>query len=67
MLFQASQLSTRLVHTQLPGLTSLDQMYLMALADTVASTKTDGRSQLQTEAFVTDGQLIFMYCFLYPN
>ncbi|ELU10253.1 hypothetical protein CAPTEDRAFT_201231 [Capitella teleta] len=37
-----SQLLTRhLTHTQLPGLSSLDQMYLLALADTVARTKLD--------------------------
>lgn len=37
----ASLLSKHLTHTHLPGLSSLDQMYLMALADTVANTKLD--------------------------
>ncbi|XP_041373660.1 dmX-like protein 2 isoform X2 [Gigantopelta aegis] len=36
---QARVLGTHLMHIHLPGLSSLDQMYLMALADTVASTK----------------------------
>ena len=36
---QARVLGTHLLHIHLPGLSSLDQMYLMALADTVASTK----------------------------
>jgi hypothetical protein len=34
---QSRQLSRVLTHTQLPGLTSLEQMHLLALADTVAS------------------------------
>lgn len=37
----ASLLSKHLTHTHLPGLSSLDQMYLLALADTVANTKKD--------------------------
>ena len=38
---QARLLSKLLTHTQLPGLTSLDQMHLLALADTVASCNLD--------------------------
>ena len=38
---QARLLSKLLTHSQLPGLTSLDQMHLMALADTVASCNVD--------------------------
>merc|ERR1719318_1463345 len=38
---QARMLSKLLTHTQLPGLTSLDQMHLLALADTVASCNLD--------------------------
>ena len=38
---QARVLSKLLTHSQLPGLTSLDQMHLMALADTVASCNVD--------------------------
>lgn len=35
----ASLLARHLIHTQLPGMSSLDQMYLLALAETVANTK----------------------------
>lgn len=38
---QSVMLTKQLTHVHLPGLSSLDQMYLLALADTVASTKTD--------------------------
>ena len=38
---QARLLTNYLTHMHLPGLTSLDQMHLLALADTVASTKTE--------------------------
>ncbi|ESO86706.1 hypothetical protein LOTGIDRAFT_235301 [Lottia gigantea] len=43
---QAKVLADHLLQVQLPGLSSLDQMYLMALADTVASTKTDLAEQI---------------------
>lgn len=46
----ARLLTTHLTHTQLPGLTSLDQMYLLALADTVASTKTDFADRFEAES-----------------
>jgi len=38
---QANLLVRHLTHTQLPGLSSLDQMYLLAVAETVANTKVD--------------------------
>ncbi|XP_071965576.1 dmX-like protein 2 isoform X2 [Antedon mediterranea] len=38
---QARLLTNHLTHTRLPRLTSLDQMHLLALADTVASVKTE--------------------------
>ncbi|KAK8379722.1 hypothetical protein O3P69_019607 [Scylla paramamosain] len=38
---QAQILATLLTHTHLPGLSSLDQMHLLALADTVASCNVD--------------------------
>ncbi|XP_076053753.1 rabconnectin-3 alpha isoform X2 [Oratosquilla oratoria] len=38
---QAQILSTLLTHTHLPGLSSLDQMHLLALGDTVASCNVD--------------------------
>jgi len=41
---QAHLLVRHLTHTQLPGLSSLDQMYLLAVAETVANTKVDFRS-----------------------
>ncbi|XP_055025061.2 dmX-like protein 1 isoform X2 [Misgurnus anguillicaudatus] len=42
----AQVLSDHLLHSSLPGLTRLEQMSLMALADTIASTSTDcGESQ----------------------
>lgn len=40
-IFQAQCLAGLLTHTQLPGLASLDQMHLLALADTVASCNVD--------------------------
>ncbi|KAF7695264.1 dmX-like protein 1 isoform X1 [Silurus meridionalis] len=39
----AQVLSSHLLHSSLPGLTRLEQMSLMALADTIASTSTDIR------------------------
>ncbi|XP_069043344.1 dmX-like protein 1 isoform X6 [Lepisosteus oculatus] len=42
----AQVLSSHLLHSSLPGLTRLEQMSLMALADTIATTSTDiGESQ----------------------
>lgn len=38
---QCQLLAKHLTHMLLPGLTSLDQMYLLALADTIATTSTD--------------------------
>ncbi|KAK5649288.1 hypothetical protein RI129_000317 [Pyrocoelia pectoralis] len=38
---QGRMLSRMLTHTHLPGLSSLDQMHLLALADTVATCNTD--------------------------
>lgn len=39
-LVQAALLTRFLTHSHLPGLSSLDQMHLLALADTVASFNT---------------------------
>ena len=45
-----SQMMTKhLTHTQLPGLSSLDQMYLLAIADTVASIKMDFAERFEAE------------------
>lgn len=38
---QGRMLSRLLTHTHLPGLSSLDQMHLLALADTVSTCNTD--------------------------
>jgi hypothetical protein len=38
---QAHRLARHLTHTQLPGMSSLDQMYLLAVAETVANTRAD--------------------------
>jgi len=46
----SQQLTQHLTHTQLPGLSSLDQMYLLALADTVANTKMDFADRMETES-----------------
>ena len=63
---QARLLSKLLTHTQLPGLTSLDQMHLLALADTVASCNLDlaerfaidaAKSALSKESLSTTGQV----------
>ena len=37
----AQVLSSHLLHSSLPGLTRMEQMSLMALADTIATTSTD--------------------------
>lgn len=39
--FLGRALSRMLTHTHLPGLSSLDQMHLLALADTVSTCNTD--------------------------
>ncbi|OXA37046.1 DmX-like protein 2 [Folsomia candida] len=53
---QSRQLSRVLTHTQIPGLTSVDQMHLLALADTVASigTKLDHHRDV-TQSHLHDG------------
>lgn len=45
----AQVLSSHLLHSSLPGLTSIEQMSLMALADTIATTSTDVDSQGQSK------------------
>ena len=50
---QARMLSKLLTHTQLPGLTSLDQMHLLALADTVASCNLDLAERFAIDAAKT--------------
>lgn len=42
-------LTGHLTHAQLPGLSSLDQMYLLAVGDTVATTKMDFADRMETD------------------
>ncbi|EDW86373.1 uncharacterized protein Dwil_GK17684 [Drosophila willistoni] len=46
---QGQLLSRLLTHTHLPGLSSLDQMHLLALADTVATCNTDFSDKFATD------------------
>ena len=46
-----------LTHTHLPGLSSLDQMYLLALADTVANTKVDFSEKMAPDMAVKQGMV----------
>lgn len=56
----AQVLSSHLLHSSLPGLTRMEQMSLMALADTIASTSTDiGESQGKGQ-----GQYMLLRCLL---
>lgn len=50
---QGQLLSRLLTHTHLPGLSSLDQMHLLALADTVASCNTDFSDKFAIESVKT--------------
>ena len=53
---QAALLVNQLTHTHLPGLSSLDQMYMLALADTVANTKLDFSEKSAPDVAVKQGQ-----------
>ena len=46
-------LSRLLTHTHLPGLSSLDQMHLLALADTVSTCNTDFAERFAIDAAKT--------------
>ncbi|XP_062621591.1 dmX-like protein 2 [Saccostrea cucullata] len=50
-------LMKHLTHTQLPGLTSVDQMYLLAIADTVANNKIDFTDKFEVEKPPASGDL----------
>ncbi|XP_055931190.1 dmX-like protein 2 isoform X2 [Argiope bruennichi] len=52
---QAASLTHFLTHSHLPGLSSLDQMHLLALADTVASFNTALSDRFGTEPVVSKG------------
>lgn len=49
-MFQGRLLSRLLTHTHLPGLSSLDQMHLLALADTVSTCNTDFSERFAIDA-----------------
>jgi hypothetical protein len=53
---QARTLTRHLTHTHLPGLSSLDQMYLLALADTVSNTSTDFSDKFAPDRAVKSGK-----------
>lgn len=55
---QAHLLVRHLTHTQLPGLSSLDQMYLLAVAETVANTKVD----FSSSGFTASAGLCLLFC-----
>lgn len=50
---QGQLISSLLTHTHLPGLSSLDQMHLLALADTVATCNTDFAERFKNDAAKT--------------
>lgn len=50
---QGQLLSRLLTHTHLPGLSSLDQMHLLALADTVSTCNTDFAERFAIDAAKT--------------
>ena len=52
---QAALLVKHLTHTHLPGLSSLDQMYMLALADTVANTRLDFTENTASDVAVKQG------------
>lgn len=51
--YQGRLLSRLLTHTHLPGLSSLDQMHLLALADTVSTCNTDFAERFAIDAAKT--------------
>ena len=55
---QSTLLARHLTRTQLPGLSSLDQMYLLALANTVANTKLDFSDNHSADMAVRKGKLM---------
>ncbi len=55
---QSRLLARHLTRTHLPGLSSLDQMYLLALADTVANTKVDLTEVVPADVAVKKGKTL---------
>ena len=66
----AALLAKHLTHTQLPGLSSLDQMYLLALADTVANTKLEfsqsgeHKGVASANDFISKQEFSWLFCTL---
>ena len=54
---ESETFSDALTHVRLPGLNNLDQMYLMALASTVANTQTDFSDKFTDVKQTTSGKL----------
>lgn len=54
-------LSSHLMHSSLPGLTRLEQMFLVALADTVATTSAEVNSSTDQQYTGQYIQYVFVY------
>lgn len=54
----AQVLSSHLLHSSLPGLTRMEQMSLMALADTIATTSTDLDSQGKSKGITKEWKFL---------
>lgn len=59
--FYVQVLSSHLMHSSLPGLTRLEQMFLVALADTVATTSAEVPSSTDQQY---TGRLYLCMCLL---
>jgi len=53
---ESEVLASALIHVRLPGLNNLDQMYLMALSNTVAHTHTDFSDKFSSEKSPSSGK-----------
>lgn len=63
-------LSSHLMHSSLPGLTRLEQMFLVALADTVATTSAEVPSstdQQYTGQCICSGKWVIILCVIGTN
>lgn len=60
-------LSSHLMHSSLPGLTRLEQMFLVALADTVATTGAEVTSSNDKQYTGTVSLLLSVHPFLRVN
>lgn len=58
---QARMLTRLLTHTHIPGLSSLDQMHLLALADTIASCNTAFADRFTSNADTTGNYNYFQF------